>query len=177
MDLCRYSKRHDEVLLLIGDFVRSHVHPSFLFTIDLTSMGYSFPQHITSTDMHPDIVWWSDERRELGLELTISYELLVADSHQREQAKYQDLVQAVQGAGYSTQLLTLEVGSRGMLDIEHLEKIQSSIGATKKETTELCLSIIRVTVLESFRIWSSRNTVHGLSLFSFFSFLFLSCFA
>ena len=83
MDLCCYSRRHDEVLLLIGDFVRSHLHPSFLFTIDLASMGYSFPQHITPTDMRPDIVWWSDERRELGmLELTISYELLVADSHQ-----------------------------------------------------------------------------------------------
>ena len=57
------------------------------------------------------------------LELRISYESLVADSHQRKQAKYQDLVQAVQAAGYSTQLLTLEIGSRGMLDVEDLEKI------------------------------------------------------
>ena len=94
------------------------------------------------------------------LELTISYESLVADFHQRKQAKYQDLVQAVQAAGYSTQLLTLDVGSRGMLDVEDLEKIRSSIGATKKETTELCLSIIWVTLVESFCIWSSRNTVH-----------------
>ena len=94
------------------------------------------------------------------LELTISYESLVADSHQRKQAKYQDLVQAVQAAGYSTQLLTLEVSSKGMLDVEDLEKIRSSIGATKKETTELCLSIIWVTFLESFRILGSRNNVH-----------------
>ena len=161
MDLHRYSRRHDEVLLLVGNFVRSHLHPSFLFTIDLASMGYSFPQHITPTDMRPDIVLWSDEKRELGmLELMISYESLVADSHQRKQAKYQDLVQAVQAAGYSTQLLTLEVCSRGMLDVEDLEKIRSSIGTTKRETTELCLSIIWVTLLESFHIWGSRNTVH-----------------
>jgi len=101
MDLRRYSKRLDEVLLLIVDFVRNHLHPSFLFTINLASMGYSFPQHITPTDMHPDIVWWSDERRELGmLELTISYEPNVADSNQQKQAKYRDLVQAVHAAGY-----------------------------------------------------------------------------
>ena len=106
-------------------------------------------------------VWWSEEKRELWmLELIISYESVVAESRQRKQTKYQDLVQAVRAAGYSTQLLTLEVGSRGMIDEEDFQQLQVSSDATQKETSELCLSIIRVTLLESFRIWASRNTVH-----------------
>ena len=63
--------------------------------------------------MRPDIVWWSDESTELRLfKLTISYESLVEDSSIRKQAKYQELVEAECEKGYSTELITLEVGSR-----------------------------------------------------------------
>ena len=65
--------------------------------------------------MRPDIVWLSDDRKELWLlELTISYESLVADTRQRKEAKYY-LLQAGRAGGYHSQLITVEVGSRGML--------------------------------------------------------------
>ena len=93
MDLRQYSRRHDKVLVVIGDFIQDHLNPSYSFTIDRPSATYAFPQHITPTDRRPDIVWWCDERRELCLlELAISFESQVEDARQRKQAKYQDLL-------------------------------------------------------------------------------------
>ena len=105
-----------------------------------------------------DIVWWSEDRSELWLfELTISFESVVADARERKRSKYYDLVEAGRSAGFRCELITLEVGSRGMLSAADLEPLQAAIEVTRKEMDDLCLTIIRTTVLESFRIWGSRN--------------------
>ena len=116
MELRRYSVRHDAVLQVIGDFIKAHLLPHYSITIDVPSESYRFPHHITPTCLRPDIVWWSDQRKELWLfELTVSFESLVADARARKRAKYHDLVEAGRAAGYKTELITVEVGSRGML--------------------------------------------------------------
>ena len=161
MELRRYSRRHDAVLAVLGDFIQAHLPPTFSITSDLPSATYSFPQHITPTDMRPDIVWWSDVHKELWLlELTVSYESLVADSCQRKRAKYQDLVEAGDAAGFRTELITVEVGSRGMLQDEEFDHLKLLFNVPQKSIACLCLSIIRTTILESFKIWCSRNSVH-----------------
>ena len=92
LELRRYSKRHDTVLQVIRDFIRSHLPPQLSIFIDSPSETYSFPHHITPTNLRPDIVWWSDQQRELWLfELTISYESVVANAKARKRAKYNDL--------------------------------------------------------------------------------------
>ena len=148
MGLRRYSQRHDEVLKVFGDFIQASLPPHFSPTIDHPTHLYNFPHHITPTNMRPDIVWWSDGQRELWLdELTISYESHVTDARERKRVKYQDLVDAGKAAGYKTELLTVEVGSRGML------------GSSRRDIATLCLSVIRTTLLESYRIWCTRNSV------------------
>ena len=48
---------------------------------------------LRNTDMHPRIVWWSDEKEELWLlDLIVSYESPVANSHKWKQTKYYELV-------------------------------------------------------------------------------------
>ena len=158
MELRRYSKRHDEVLAILGDFIQTHLRQNFSITLELPLTTYSFPQHITPTDMRPDIVWWSEECKELWLlELTISYESQVADSCLRKRAKYQDLVEAGCMAGFRTELITIEVGSRGMLSDVEFETLKSTFNVPGKTMTSLCLQVIRTTILESFKIWCSRN--------------------
>jgi hypothetical protein len=158
MDLRRYSKRHDEVLQVVGDFIRAQLPPLFSITIDSPSESYCFPHHITPTTLRPDIVWWSEQRSELWLfELTIHFESVVASARERKRTKYYDLVEAGRAAGFRCELITLEVGSRGMLSAADLEPLQAAIEAPRKEVVNLCLSIIRTTILESFRIWASRN--------------------
>jgi hypothetical protein len=158
MELRRYSKRHDDVLKIFGDFIWDHLPPEFSITIDSESAPYMFPQHIITTDMRPDIVWWSDHLRELWLfELTISYESRVAEARQRKQAKYADLVEAGKVAGYRTELITIEVGSRGMVGIAEFDTLRAAINAPLKNTASLCVDIIRASLLGSFRVWGSRN--------------------
>ena len=159
MELRRYSRRHDEVLKVIGTCIKTSLPPNFTITIDHPSEPYAFPFHITPTDLRPDIVWWCDRQRELWLfELTISYKTVVEEARGRKRAKYQDLLDAGRAAGYETSLITLEVGSRGMLAVSDFDTLRAACHLSTKETTTLCLDIIRTTLLESFRIWSSRNS-------------------
>ena len=158
MELRRYSLRYDAVLDVIGDFIKSHLPPTFSVTVDSLSEVYSFPHHITPTNLRPDIVWWCDGRRELWLlELTISYETKVANARSRKRAKYLDLVEAGRAAGYKTSLITLEVGSRGMLGEDDMTQLKEAFDAPTKEFTSLCLRAIRAAILGSFSIWGCRN--------------------
>lgn len=165
MDLRRYSKRHDEILDVLGNSIRIHLPPNFSITIDSPSNLYSFPHHITPTNLRPDIVWWSEQLSELCLfELTISYETIVADAKERKRSKYHDLMEAGRAAGFRCELITLEVGSRGMLNLADLEPLQEALGIPRKDLVMLALTIIRTTILELFWMWSSRNCITSLSL-------------
>ena len=146
MELRRYSRRHDEVLKALNEFVRAHLPQRYTNTVDLDSESYCFPQHIVQTNMRPDIVWWCDESRELRLfELTISYESLVEDSRIRKQAKYQELVEAGREKGYDTELITLEVGSRGMWsdeDFARLKLMQPTVDFECKVADEQLATVV-----------------------------------
>ena len=142
-------------------------HPIFLITIDSPSEPYSFPHHIIPTNLPPDIVWWSDKKRELWLfEITVSYEPLVADTRARKRAKYHDLVETGSAVGYRTELITVEVGPRGMLGDSVFEGLKEATNASTKDISTLCLQTIRAAILGSFAIWTSRNSItrHSLSV-------------
>ena len=158
MELRRYSLRHDSILQVIGNFIKTHLLPQFSFTIDSPSDSYNFPHHIVPTNLRPDIVWWSDEKRELWLfELTVSYETKVEDARSRKKTKYHDLVVAGRAADYRVRLITLDVGSRGMLGDTIVNDLREAINAPRREFTVLCHHIIRATILGSYSIWASRN--------------------
>ena len=73
--------------------------------------------------------------------------------------QYQDLVEAGEASGYSSHLLTLEVGSRGMVDTNDFYGLAQALRVPKKDIFPLGQSVIWTTILESFTIWGSRNTV------------------
>ena len=105
-------------------------------------------------------MWWSDQQRELWLfELTISYESVVADAKARKRAKYHDLVEAGRAERFKAELLTIEVGSRGMLGVSDFDAMKKAINASRKDYTDLCLQTIRTAILGSFDIWGSRNYI------------------
>ena len=116
------------------------------------------PHHIVPTNLQPDIVWWSDEKKELWLfELTISFETLVEDARRRKTAKYHDLVEAGLAAGYRSKLITVEVGSRGMVDVSDFTALRNVLDASKKEFSAMTTQVICTAILGSFKIWASRN--------------------
>ena len=81
----------------------------------------------------------------------------MADARARKRSKYHDLVVAGRAAGYRVKLITLEVGSHGMLGDVNIDDLREAIEATTKEFSSLCLQAIRAAILASFSIWGSRN--------------------
>ena len=75
----------------------------------------------------------------------------------RKAAKYHDLVEAGRAAGYGVKLLSLVVGSRGMLGDADFDLLREATDAPRKECTSVCLHITRAAILGSFSIWGSRN--------------------
>ena len=159
MELRRFSRRHDAVLEVLGSFIKQFLPQRFTISIDSPTESYKFPQHITPTNLRPDMVWWCDQpTRELWLfELTISYESQVANARDRKRDKYHDLVVAGKAAGYATRLITLEVGSRGMVDIADFAGLQEAVHAQERDYIALCQQTIRAVILGSYSIWGSRN--------------------
>ena len=67
----RFDQRHDAVLKIIADFIRSHMPHGFCVTADLPSEEYIRPQFLVS-DLRPDIIMWSTaSHKAYLLELTV----------------------------------------------------------------------------------------------------------
>ena len=82
---------------------------------------------------------------------------LVEGARRRNTAKYHDLMEAGLAAGYRSKLISVEVGSWGMVDISDFTAIRNALDASKKEFSAMTTQVIRMAILESFKTWASRN--------------------
>ena len=154
LDLRRYNHRHDSVLSVLADTVKEKLPP---FSADL-GPSYNFPQHITPTDLKPDIVWWNDEKNLLRIvELTIPFETTLEDAAERKETKYEELVQSAQQAGYTTTLTTIEVGARGVPHMPGFQTLKRDLQLTRTEFISLLHQVSQRAIEGSFEIWCSRN--------------------
>ena len=86
----------------------------------------------------------------------------------RKRSKYYDLMEAGRATGYRYELITVEVGSRGMLSVTDLEQLQAAVDASRRDIVNLCLTIIRTTILQSFG--AAGTTLFELSVYFVSSF-------
>jgi len=63
-------------------------------------------------------------------ELTISYETNFEAAADRKEEKYQDLVTGACNTGYETELITLEVGSRGVINPAGFQLLKPTLNCT-----------------------------------------------
>ena len=63
----------------------------------------------------------------------MSNEPLVAHARARKGAKYHDLVEAARAVGYKTELITVEVGSRGVLADSEFEALKKAIDVQERQ--------------------------------------------
>ena len=154
LNLRRYNDRHDSVLTVLYATISQHLPESVSSTVDLANR-YVFPSHIVSTDLRPDIVWWSDKEQSVCLvELTVCYDTLFHEAATRKTDKDLDLFSAIRNAGYKAKLITIEVGSRG------LPNMRKELKLTKTQTHDLMVQAARRAMLGSFSIWCSKNQAH-----------------
>ena len=144
----RYNPRHDAILSLIAT---AHL------TSDLGS--YIFPQHIVSTDLRPDIVWWDDSLKKIILmELTVCFESSFQHAAERKTTKYEDVVVRARSSGYRGQIITLEVGSHGIIGGGGFSCLRAEFNIKEREMSNLLIKISRTAIEESYKIWCRRNT-------------------
>ena len=116
LQLRRYNRRHNQVLVVITAMANSHLLDTYRLTADLSDT-YNFPSHITPTNLRPDLVLWSDMKKRLYIvELTICFETSFDEAADRKRRHYADLVEDARRQGYHTQILPIQVGSRGIID-------------------------------------------------------------
>ena len=114
-DARRFNTHHDAVLEEIASLLSAYTEPPAKLSADLDN--YSFPHHIVPTDLCPDIVWWDDQlQRIVIVELTISFETSFKQAAERKALKYKDVITKTRSVGYSGTVITLQMGSRGIID-------------------------------------------------------------
>ena len=114
-----YNHHHDSVLAKIVEFVETCCSENTQIIYNLPENPYQFPPHIATTDLRPNIVIWSDSTKELTIvELTVCFEISFNEAISRKTLKYIDVMEEAQTQGYNAQILILEVGSRGILNLD-----------------------------------------------------------
>ncbi len=159
LNLRRYNLRHDGVLDVIHSFVSTNLPRGYQTIVDLpTQAPFPFPPHIATTDLHPDLVVWNDAKHEVVLfELTVCYELNFDNALQRMTEKYLDLVQFIRQSSYKVQMVPIQVGSRGFLDLRGLEKLKELKRPKAKVWKKFLSDVARAAITGSHRIWCTRN--------------------
>ena len=92
------------------------------------------------------------------VEHTICFETNFTDAATRKANKYEDLVEACGMNRFHTSLITLDVESRGFLNIDGFtELIRVCRPPTKPDRMAFLTSVEREAILGSHKIWTLRN--------------------
>ena len=153
----RYNARHDAILQSIYNFLVKHLPPTMSITVDLCDQQYAFSQQIAITDSRPDIAVW-DKTNITLIELTVPFETCTDSAIRRKRHRYQDLLSDCKANGYSANLLTVEVGSRGFLHCNSFNSLYDLVPDGRRQDQEaLETEIIQICTQESYPIWCKRN--------------------
>jgi len=147
------------VLDVIHTLVSSNLPSDYQVIADLPDQAPSiFPPHIAATDLPLDLVEWSNARQEVILfKLTVCFESNFDNAQQKKREKYLDLMKTIQRTHFRAQLVPLQVGSCGFLDLRGFEMIQNLSTCQKKEWKKFLVDMSRAAISRSHHIWSTRN--------------------
>lgn len=126
--------------------------------IDFDCHKMLFPVCIVATDERPDIVLWSTSSKiVIMIELTCPAEENFDDAKARKEKRYSKLCDAINEAGWTVFLRTVESGARGFVG-HRFRKVFREIGFSASETTRACKHISTVTSRCSYGIWLQRKS-------------------
>ena len=156
MGWLRTGGGENAVLRKIVAVVSNHLLPTETLTSDLSN--YQFPHHIVPTSSRPDIVWWDGTKKKLSVvELTICFETSFDGAAERKQAKYVELQQRAQDKGFKAILITVEVGSRRIINNPGFTKLKKELRLSEREVSTMVKDISIETIMQSHQIWCQRN--------------------
>ena len=114
------------ILLDIVSVLSSFIAPPSRFSADLGYLSLS-----STFDQRSNIVMWNNMQRSLILlELTISSDISFQQAAERKRAKYCDVIEKAQSAGFHARLLTIQVGSKCTTDIPSFVRTKEGLWPT-----------------------------------------------
>ncbi len=94
------------------------------------------PTDICVTTQIPDIVMINHPHKiTILIEVTVSFETNFEKSAQRKENRYSSLLNEIQSTGFTCELITIEVGSGGLVSVDNRSKlttIYSHLNGSKK---------------------------------------------
>ena len=105
----------------------------------------------------PDIIVWNDHRIHI-FELTVCWEGNFQDAAIRKEAKYLHLLEVVRQKGIAGSLHTIQVGSRGFLDVRSLDYLFNLTNTNRTTRYQVQEQLIQAALCGSYTIWALRNT-------------------
>ena len=113
------------------------------------------------TDLRPDIVWWNNKDHVLCIaEITIAFETCFTAAAECKHIKYDSVVQRARDAGYSVTFLPLEVGSRGIVNLQSFASLKEKVGIPQHPFSAMLLRVAVNATKGSHQIWCTRNRLY-----------------
>ena len=159
LNLHRFNKSHDCVLQVLASWINDHVPSTANVIVDLPDSVYNFPTHIVKCTDCPDIIWWDESQNVFNIiELTIPYETNIDNAADRKEGKYTELLTPAKENGYQSTLVTLEVGSRGLINEAGFKDLKKLLNPSPRKFRTLLEQCSHQSIIGSFSLWCSRNS-------------------
>ena len=91
------------------------------------------------------------------IELTVCFETNFEVARERKVSRYTDLVEGAEQHGYKCELITVEVGSRGVVEVERMDRLKRLMNVARREWDIFLVTLAETTMKESHKIWNVRN--------------------
>ena len=120
---------------------------------DLDGKG-GFPEDIAITALRPDIIIWSESRKEVIIgELTVPWEDNIDDAHERKLTKYAELRSECRDRGWKASCYPFEVGCRGFVATS-FKKWLRDLGFSRREMKSVSRTVSEAAESGSSWVWS-----------------------
>ena len=83
----------------------------------------------------------------------------------RKEERYHDLIDETRKAGYTSPLITVEVGSRGLPNMSGFQRLCDILKLRCPEFCKLLLDTSQQVILGPYKIWCSRNNTFTCTLY------------
>ena len=158
----RYTWRHDNVLGFLWQVLRTGGKKVYA---DLPGReapgGGTIPADILVTAERPDLVHVDRDVNTLQIfELTVPFESRIDGAHALKKDKYVNLMNDITDAGWTCNIETLEIGSRGMISKRNSETLNKMFKLAEKKSFKkknFLNTISKLAILGSYKIWISRK--------------------
>ena len=113
---------------------------------------------VMMTEKRPDLVVWSSDRKHvIILELTVPWEDNIKDAEYRKEKRYEDLVNACKEKGWETEYYHLAVGCRGYVQNKTRKLLQNRFKIESINLKRMIKELQEAAEKASFFIWIKRD--------------------